>query len=176
MSPSRGLLFFSPVLLFGFVGAVMAWKDRSKYAPLIALQIAVALLLLVAARWFDWWGGWAFGYRPIVDVMVLVALLMAPAMEKVLHTRWLSRTFIALLVWSVGVQFIGAFSYNGASWNYRNQMNIDQRDYQHRLWSLADNQIVYYATHFGAARKQKRGAMDSYIRSPMPVVVHPPME
>ncbi len=175
-SPSRGLLFFSPVLLFGFAGAVMAWKDRSKYAPLIPLQVATVLLLLVAAHWFDWWGGWAYGYRPIVDVMVFIALLMAPAMEKILRARRLFRIFITLLVWSVSVQFIGAFSYNGASWNYRDKMNIDQREHQRRLWSLADNQIVYYATHFGSARRQKRGAMDSYIRSPMPVVVHPPIE
>ncbi len=174
-SPSRGLLFFSPVLLFGFFGAVMAWK-QPKYAPLIPLQIAAVLLILVAAVWFDWWGGWAFGYRPIVDVMILVALLMAPAMERILHTPWLLKSFVVLLAWSIGVQIIGAYSYNGASWNGRDKMNVDLVEYRHRIWSVSDNQILYYLANFRSARNLKKGAMEGFIRSSMPIIVHPPME
>ena len=28
---------------------------------------------LMSCKWFDWWGGWCFGHRPIVDISVLLA-------------------------------------------------------------------------------------------------------
>ena len=81
ISPSRGLAFYSPVLLFGLVGAVLAWKDR-RYRPLIPLQVATLLLILVAAKWFDWWGGSTYGYRPIVDTAPFLALMMIPVIDR----------------------------------------------------------------------------------------------
>ena len=62
ISPARGLVWFSPVLLFGFASAVAVWREQ-RYRALIPLQAAVVLMILVAGKWFDWWGGSTWGYR-----------------------------------------------------------------------------------------------------------------
>ena len=81
ISPARGLVWFSPVLLLGLVSAVAVWR-QPRYRPLIPLQASVVLLILVAGKWFDWWGGSTWGYRPIVDTTPFLALLMIPLIER----------------------------------------------------------------------------------------------
>ena len=66
LSPSRGLVWFSPVLLLGLVSAVAVWREP-RYRILIPLQAAVVLMILVAGKWSDWSGGLTWGYRSIVD-------------------------------------------------------------------------------------------------------------
>ena len=60
ISPARGLVWFSPVLVLGFVSAAAAWRN-SRYRALITLQLGTVLMILAAGKWFDWWGGltWA---------------------------------------------------------------------------------------------------------------------
>ena len=171
-SPSRGLLFYSPaLLLFGVMGAALAWRDTQRFSLLIALQIATLLLFLLQAKWFDWWGGWTFGPRPIVDIGVLLALFMAPFIEKVWRVRYLKTIFLTLLVYGVMVQFIGAWSYNIVAWNFKGNMNIDNQKYRHRLWSLSDMQIRHYSANFSKERLRKQRDMHLYMKDKNPIVV-----
>ena len=157
-SPSRGLLFFSPLLLLGFAGAGMLWQNPRKYAPLIPLLVAALAMLITAAKWFDWWGGWTYGPRPIADIGVFLALLMIPVLDKVFTTSWMRGTFVALFVYSFAVQAVGAWSYD-LQWNNKNNMNIDRLEHRGRLWSLSDGQIWYYMANFRSARKSKQQRM-----------------
>ncbi|MDD9859309.1 MAG: hypothetical protein OXU40_02545 [Nitrospira sp.] len=177
ISPSRGLLVYSPVLVFGFVGAVMAWRDPRKYAPLIPLQLVVLGLCVLSAKHFDWWGGWAYGPRRLFDAGVFLTLQMIPVIVRVTHTRWMRGVFVVLLVYSVSVQVIGAWAYNTMGWNNKNGMDIDHPEHHSRLWSLSDNQIVHYATHFQSERSKKQNVVEQYLNNPTPIVIaHPPGE
>ncbi|MCP4329921.1 MAG: glycosyltransferase family 39 protein [Alphaproteobacteria bacterium] len=118
-SPSRGLLIFSPVMGFAAWGVVRMWHAPSMgwLKPVLA---ALMLMWIIAFKWFDWWGGWSFGYRPIVDTMPLLAVLLLPAIDTILTSRiWIRMAFAATLLWSVSVQYIGAFAYDIVGWNDR---------------------------------------------------------
>jgi hypothetical protein len=65
ISPSRGLLIYTPFLAAAFAEALIAWRE-ARYARMRFLTVAIPALWLVAFVWFDWWGGWTYGYRPIV--------------------------------------------------------------------------------------------------------------
>ena len=54
-SPAPGLVWFSPVLVLGLVSAAAVWRDP-RFRALIPLQLGTVLLILVAGKWFDWWG------------------------------------------------------------------------------------------------------------------------
>ena len=181
ISPSRGLLVFSPVLLFCVWGAVLAFR-RPKYAALRPLVLATVAVWAVHSVYFDWWGGWAYGYRPIVDTVPLLILLLVPVLPRLREADRPRRAFRALFFYSVGVQLVGVLIYDLSSWNARPafevrlperseplvvldadkarayaseegvvvreiQMNIDDPRFRYRLWSLTDNQILYYVTH-----------------------------
>ncbi|WP_176064540.1 hypothetical protein [Anaeromyxobacter diazotrophicus] len=163
LSPSRGLLVYSPVLGLGLAGAALAWR-RAGWAPLRPLAVGAALLLLVESKWFDWWGGWAYGYRRVVDLAPILALLAAPALGWIVAARWRRAVFGGLLAWSVLVQVVGAFAYEPRGWNARREgpagpaqlaQDIDDPRYRGRLWSWSDAQIPYYLAHFAAARAER---------------------
>jgi hypothetical protein len=165
VSPSRGLLVFSPLFALSFVGAFVAFRDR-RWSPLRPLAIASALLLLIACKWFDWWGGWTYGYRPLVDLTPLLALLLTPVVEPLLARRLVAGVAGALLAWSIAVQGLGAFTYDTDGWNARDGHDIDRPRWRARLWSIADSEILYYATHASSARAARRDAIDHFVAHP----------
>jgi hypothetical protein len=148
LSPSRGMLVYSPFLAAAFAGSYLAWKD-ARYVALRWMSVAVPLLWIPAFTWFDWWGGWTYGYRPIVDSAPLLAVLCLPALERAFaSTVW--RTVLASAVaWSALVQVLGVYYYSAAEWNARRiepggaLANIDLPQYRSRLWSWTDWQIGY---------------------------------
>ena len=173
-SPSRGLLVYSPIMALGLAGAVMMWKSPRTFAPLIPLQAAVLLQVAVAAKWYDWWGGWTYGPRPIVDAGVFLSLLTIPVIARVVQAPRMRGVFAALFLYSVAVQAVGAWAYNIVGWNDKDGMNIDQPEHRSRLWSLSDSQLAYYATHFRLARAQKQHDINYYLyEDTTPIIVGP---
>jgi hypothetical protein len=118
ISPSRGLLVFSPVVLVAFWGLARAFKDE-RYSTLRPVAVAAPASALLVAGWFSWWGGWSYGPRLMSDTMVLLAFLAIPVAEQVRNRRALTATFGLALAWSVAVQIVGAFAYDIVGWNSR---------------------------------------------------------
>jgi hypothetical protein len=118
VSPSRGLVVFSPILLFSLWGGITVWKQR-RWLPLRAALLATLGIWFVTARWTGWWGGWSFGYRLVVDSATLLAFLAIPVAERIRNRRSLLVAAAVLALWSVGVQGLGAFVYDVTGWNNR---------------------------------------------------------
>ena len=118
LSPSRGLFVFSPFLLFAAPGLYKVWRS-AKFAVLRPLSLAIPATWTLEAMHYDWWGGWSYGYRHIVDTVPLLALFLAPVIGSVLAHRPLRWMFSACLAWSVLVQAVGAAAFNMESWNAR---------------------------------------------------------
>lgn len=200
LSPSRGLLIFSPFLGFAIWGAWKAWRDPA-FAVLRPLSPAILGIWCIEAQHFDWWGGWGYGYRHIVDTATLLVVFLVPVIGVVLKRRRMRRVFFTLLGWSVLVQIVGALAFNLSGWNARRAfmitlpdrprsvfvydevavkpyqqipgariqgiaLNVDRREHRHRLWSLTDNQILYYMTHLLEARAMKRKLAAEAVRGP----------
>ena len=167
ISPQRGLAFYSPVLLLGFAGMALAWR-QARWRPLVPLQVAVLAMIVVAARWYDWWGGAAWGYRSIVDTAPLLALSMLPAMERVMAGRRVAALFGAALLWSVAAQFVGAWSYNQVGWMKQWQEHDDPD--KASLWQWTRPQIVWHVAHFGPQRALKQAIMRDYAGKSGPIL------
>ena len=116
ISPSRGLLVFSPVVVFAFWGLVRAFRD-SRFAALRAVGLAALALFLVVARWYGWAGGWAYGPRLLADAGTLLAFLAIPVAEEIRRSRARAAAFGVCLAWAVAVQVVGAFAYDVIGWN-----------------------------------------------------------
>jgi len=116
LSPSRGLLVFSPFLAFSFWGAWRIMRDSTLrwQQPLVAGVLGVMLL---TAAWVDWWGGWSYGPRLLVDTMPLMAVFLCPVMAWILKERWRLGLFSLLIAWSILAQVVGAFAYDLGGWN-----------------------------------------------------------
>lgn len=123
LSPARGLLVYSPVVLVGLWGMGRVWRGR-KWVELRPLSLAAVALFLPAAKRFDWWGGWSYGYRPIMETVTLLAFLAIPMVAWVGARRWRLAAVGVLAVWSLGTQAVGALAYDVRGWNGRRVYDV----------------------------------------------------
>jgi hypothetical protein len=172
ISPGRGLLVFSPVMGFALWGIVTAWRQRGepRWTPIRILACAAGAIVLVETSHFDWWGGWTFGYRKIVDTMPFVVLGLVPFLSDLARRSKKAIGFAVAFAWSVAVQVLGVTAYDVDGWNARKVdgvfHDIDRPQYHDRLWSIIDSPIGYYATHWKRARAHRKRAIDIWIADP----------
>lgn len=117
-SPGRGLFFYSPIAIFGAWGMVRVWRDPT-WSALRPLTVAALVTLGVAAKRFDWWGGWSFGYRPIVDLATLLAFFAIAVVPTMARSRVLLGAAALLFLPSLTTQIVGAWAYDLVGWNSR---------------------------------------------------------
>ena len=157
VSPSRGILVFSPILVLALVGGYRVWRTRLATLSTREAQDAVLLgryatlgsvaILMAYSQYLVWWGGHGFGPRYLTDLMPLATLLFVfgladpvrPAQEAATTRPTLRLRSVAVVVlcaYSIGIQALGAFCWP-SPWT------LDGASvYVARLWDWRDNQIV----------------------------------
>jgi len=111
-SPTRGLLVFSPFLLFLPWGFRRALRDRGTRGLTLALGAAVALQILLYAK-ADWRTGASWGPRWLTDLLPLLVWMLPPAVAALGGAGRVA--FVAATGAAIAIQAIGAFWYTSAS-------------------------------------------------------------
>ena len=152
VSPSRGILIYSPVVLAAVYGAARAWHSTldSDWAPgafgrgdavllLRYASLAALAILLTYSKFIMWWGGHGYGPRYLTDAMPflgpLFALGLAPIFRRTSRARAARVAVTVVLMYSIAVQAIGAFCWP-SSWTLN-----DNPPYRYRLWDWAESDI-----------------------------------
>ena len=102
MDPARGVLLFSPFLLWFFPGAVRWWRSGEDRADCVFALGAVAVFFVLLTGYPNWHGGWSLGSRYLLPGVFFAALPIARALEGPL-SRGL---FLAATVFSVAAHFL----------------------------------------------------------------------
>jgi hypothetical protein len=138
VSPSRGLLVFSPVVLVALAGLrrvrAGGWRDDGRWWALAALaQFAFY------ASYGIWWGGHTYGPRYGLDLLPLLVPLAVAGVEWIGAKPHRRVAASLALAWSIALAATGAFVYPNEAWNTR----PDDVDTHHaRLWDFRDPQFV----------------------------------
>ena len=112
VSPARGLLVFSPFLVFVPVGLIQRLRAPGSKGLAVALSVAVVAQVLLYSQ-ADWRAGVSWGPRWLTDLLPILVWMLAPA-PLVLRPR-ARGLLIMTMAASIGVQTIGAFWYTKAS-------------------------------------------------------------
>ncbi len=112
LSPTKGLLVFSPFLIFLPVGLAQRLRTPGTRRLAIALSLAVLAEVLVASQ-ADWRAGASWGPRWLTDLFPILVWLLAPA--PLVLGRGARGVLIALIVAAVGFSAVGAFWYTHTS-------------------------------------------------------------
>ncbi|HEX6834634.1 MAG TPA: hypothetical protein VF132_13940, partial [Rudaea sp.] len=112
VSPARGLLVFSPFLLFVPVGLRERLRAPGTTSLAAALFVAVIAQLVLYSQG-DWRAGTSWGPRWLTDLLPILIWMLAPA--PLVLSRVARSLLVALMLMSVGVQTVGAFWYTRTS-------------------------------------------------------------
>jgi hypothetical protein len=140
LSPSRGMFFYSPVLLFAIAGVIM--RVRAGQWQLFDSLIAVG----VVAHWLAisayplWWGGYSNGPRFMIDILPFICLWLVYFMRhfdpQSSVLRWGTWFLFALLMLiSVFIHFSGATSTETRGWT---SVPVNVSWLPERLWDWRD--------------------------------------
>ena len=138
VSPSRGILVFSPIVLVAVVAFPRALKAGWR-SPLPWCAMALLAQYGLYASYSVWWGGHTYGPRYMLDLLPVAVPLAAVRIGAHQGGRpvraWLAA---AALAWSIVVAATGAFCYPHDRWNTEpSEIDLDHS----RLWSITDTQI-----------------------------------
>ncbi len=107
-SPDRGILYFTPVIIFGLLGLFVAYRKK---LPLIKVLFSIiGANLFLYSMWGDPWGGWAFGSRYLIPSYALLSIFIAIFLTKFKKNIILILVFWLLALYSVMVNTAGALS------------------------------------------------------------------
>ena len=112
VSPTRGLLVFSPFFLF----LARAWRhlprSRAERGLTLAIAAGVVVQLFGYAR-PDWRAGISWGPRFLTDLVPLLIWMLVPVVAALRHRA--RACFVAAVGVAIVIEAIGAFTYTGVT-------------------------------------------------------------
>ncbi|EKE00364.1 MAG: hypothetical protein ACD_22C00041G0011 [uncultured bacterium] len=144
LSPSKGILIYSPIIIFSLVGfglilkQVIKQKTWQKNLHYLTFALIVLVHVLVMGKWKHWYGGYSFGYRMASDIIPYLILLIVPYITSNLFAKT-KKLFYILFGLSVCVELFGIVFFDGVWHAAYDKGFVDTR----WLWSLKDSEFVF---------------------------------
>ncbi len=108
LSPDRGMIIYTPIMLFGIFSL---FKHIKKWNKNIVLLVCIAAFnIIVYSMWDDPQGGWAFGSRYLIPTYAVLSVFIAFLLTKFKKNALFLVLFFAVLSYSIGVNTLGAVS------------------------------------------------------------------
>ena len=142
-SPSRGIFIYTPIIAFSIVGYSKIFKLSNEIIKNFLLISGISILgqILIYSAFVCWWGGWSYGPRFLTGMLpvliIFFGLYIQDANMNIKQKKNLFILFIfsILLIWSIFVQFVGAFYYPNGDWD-------GSPNYPEKCWYWNDTQII----------------------------------
>jgi hypothetical protein len=146
VSPSRGLLVFSPVLIMSISGFLLAMREHEQQSLHVAYGLIVVLMLLSIANAPIWWAGHSYGPRFTTDLVPFLAFFTSFNFAEFGKVRYRVRmtaigATIILVVASFLIHSQGAIRRETWTWNAVPN-NIDENP--SRVWDWRDPQFARF--------------------------------
>ena len=106
ISPDRGIIYYSPIILFGLIGLLLTFNKKIKLFPVFFAIIGMNILLY--SMWGDPWGGWAFGSRYLIPSYAVLSIFIALLLTYWQKKTWFLLVFMVVGFYSIAVNTLGA--------------------------------------------------------------------
>ena len=134
VSPAKGLLVFTPLVLVAASGVARALRAGERGLPL-TVAAAVTAHWALMGLWGEWHGGRAWGPRLMTDALPLLFLFLPEGLDI------MPRLGAVLAALSVAVQALGAFAYDYRWERLHQYVGSDRRA---SLWDVGRSPIPFY--------------------------------
>jgi hypothetical protein len=140
VSPTRGLLVYSPILALAAWGVALDLRSPTRRSLSAAFGVIPILHWIAVSLFPHWWAGHSYGPRLMTEATPFLAYFLLPVFEHLPRLRRPVRAaaFSAALLLAVlgtAMHAAGATSSEGYAWNVLPQ-DVDR--HPARLWSWKD--------------------------------------
>jgi len=108
VNKDRGILWYTPVMLFALFGIFGLYKKNQGGLAIIAGVIGFNILLY--SMWGDPYGGWAFGSRYLIPSYALCGVLIGMALTYWRKNVFALSLFLLLFAYSTSINTLGALT------------------------------------------------------------------
>lgn len=112
ISNERGIFYYNPIVIFGILGLILAYRNRINNDLVVLLSTTVLVNVLIYSMFGDPWGGWSFGPRYLIPATALLCTGIGFSLTKLGRNPLFAAAFIAVLIYSVGVNVLGSTTTN----------------------------------------------------------------
>ncbi len=139
-SPSKGILFTSPVLIFVFYTFYKVSKNFKTDKLLTTVSIIIILHTIILGKWYNWFGGYSWGTRMASDVLPYMVFALIPFVNSELFGKKSIRyAFYIATGYSILYHLSGLVFFDGV-WH----TIYDGKD-RYWLWSIQNSELVFSA-------------------------------
>lgn len=98
VSPYRGLLYLSPILLLALIGIWLSWrKGWLERSTILCIVASTTYMLLANSSFNGWHGGYSIGPRYLIPIVPLMALLLLSVAGK-MRVLWIALGALSLVL------------------------------------------------------------------------------
>lgn len=112
ISPDRGMITFTPIIVFGFAAFFFTNKNRRIQQYISVLLGIIGMDLALYSMWGDPYGGWAFGARYLIPAYSILAICLALLLSYLGKKKIFIFFFFLVFSYSVMVNTLGALTSN----------------------------------------------------------------
>ena len=112
VSNERGIFYFSPVLVIGLIGLILAYKAKSTNALSVMAMGVASITLLSYSMFGDPYGGWSFGPRYLIPSTAILAAGFGVALSRFRTNIFFATVVLATLAYSIWIASLGALTTN----------------------------------------------------------------
>lgn len=144
VSPSKGILIYSPVFIFIFISLYLCIREIKKSKTYetnlkyILFGIIVLFHTLILGKWKHWYGGWSFGYRMASDIIPFLVLLLIPFIKSKYFEKY-KKIFYTFIVISVVIELYGLIFFDGI-WHAAYDKGFVDTAW---LWSIKNSEMIF---------------------------------
>ena len=134
LSPSKGILIYSPILIFSLIGFYYGYKKHE----LVKISFWIVLIhCLVLSKWKHWYGGYGYGYRMVSDVIPFFIFPIWFMLET--HFEKIKKIVFGLILLSFLIQFSGLIFFDSI-WHNAYDTGFKNTSW---LWSIENSEAVF---------------------------------
>lgn len=118
-----GWLLYTPIMLLAVIGMVWMTIKRSYHS--IGILVIFLVMLYLAASWSAYTFGWAFGFRPFIELYAFLAIPFAYVIARVLSSRSILLKLVVFIFAANSIflnqrffQFYSGWDGPGWTWEY----------------------------------------------------------
>jgi hypothetical protein len=134
LSPSKGVLIYSPILILSFLGFYYGYKKHN----LVKISFWIVLVhCLLLSKWKHWYGGYGYGYRMVSDVIPFFIFPIWFLLET--HYEKIKKALFLLMGISFLIQFSGLIFFDSI-WHNAFDTGFKNTSW---LWSVENSEAFF---------------------------------